>query len=121
MAPWLRGSTFTWCRPGFRTLTPTPNRTCKFPSIRLSRCFLASNRIVLLPMTVQAQGLNVIIAASQCECRKALDRFDVIELRILVGYRSPTLPAPVLKHRLSSALSGELFRQPGHTPGQLTP
>ena len=26
-----------WCRPGNYTLTPTPNRTCKFPCIRLSR------------------------------------------------------------------------------------
>jgi hypothetical protein len=27
----------TWCRPRNYTSTPTPNRTCKFPSIRLSR------------------------------------------------------------------------------------
>ncbi len=27
----------TWCRPGSCTPTPTPNRTCKFPCIRLSR------------------------------------------------------------------------------------
>ena len=26
-----------WCRPGSFTPTPTPNRTCKFPGIRLSR------------------------------------------------------------------------------------
>jgi arylsulfatase A-like enzyme len=26
-----------WCRPGSFTPAPTPNRTCKFPSIRLSR------------------------------------------------------------------------------------
>ena len=26
-----------WCRPGIFTPAPTPNRTCKFPSIRLSR------------------------------------------------------------------------------------
>ena len=28
---------FGWCRPGSFTPAPTPNRTCKFPSIRLSR------------------------------------------------------------------------------------
>jgi hypothetical protein len=27
----------SWCRPGSFTPTPTPNRTCKFPSIRLSK------------------------------------------------------------------------------------
>jgi len=26
-----------WCRPRNYTSAPTPNRTCKFPSIRLSR------------------------------------------------------------------------------------
>jgi len=30
-------SEFGWCRPGSFTPAPTPNRTCKFPSIRLSR------------------------------------------------------------------------------------
>ena len=33
----LNGWPAWWCRPRSCTLTPTPNRTCKFPSIRLSR------------------------------------------------------------------------------------
>ena len=38
----LRPENSWWCRPGSSTPAPTPNRTCKFPSIRLSRCFLTT-------------------------------------------------------------------------------
>ena len=35
--PFLDRGIEGWCRPGSFTPAPTPNRTCKFSSIRLSR------------------------------------------------------------------------------------
>ena len=44
---WI-GEVTGWCRPGNCTPTPTPNRTCKFPSIRLSRWFYARDSLAVL-------------------------------------------------------------------------
>src|SRR6056297_330389 len=76
----LRGSTLTWCRPRDCTSTPTPNRTCNLRSIRLSKRFLVSSIIVLAPMTIETQGLQVLEVARQCERCKAVYRLDMIHL-----------------------------------------
>ena len=41
-----------WCRPGNCTLPPTPNRTCKFPSIRLSKYFLIIRRVIVSSLSL---------------------------------------------------------------------
>ena len=89
-------ASYEWCGPGIFTPAPTPNRTCKFPSIRLSKHFLASLRTVLLPVTVQTQGPEVVVGARQCKVCKTFHGNKMVHLGTFGRDRLPTPTAPIL-------------------------
>ena len=67
-----------WCRPGSFTPAPTPNRTCKFPSIRLSRCFCSTTCSGLVLVALQTQGLEVRRDIGLLKAGKASHGFDMV-------------------------------------------
>ena len=87
-------SASTWCGRGNCTPAPTPNRTCKFPSIRLSRCFsTAFSGLVLVAL--QTQDLDVYEDVGLLKAGKAVNGFDMVGLGTPVCHRGAALSATV--------------------------
>ena len=84
-----------WCRPGSLTPAPTPNRTCKFPSIRLSRCFRSTTLGSLVLMAFQTQDLDVGWDIGLLKAGKAFHGYNVVGLGITVGHTNAALSATV--------------------------
>src|SRR5208283_1844156 len=49
-----------WCRPWSCAPAPTPNRTCKFPSIRLSKWFCTHYTLACLSLWHRRQSVQML-------------------------------------------------------------